>query len=260
MDLYLEMNRARELAIQAGKAIMDVYARDFEVEYKDDDSPLTEADRKANDIIVKGLSEITQYPILAEESADNSNRLNSKWCWIVDPLDGTKEFVKRNGEFTVNIGLVYEQKPVLGVVYLPVLNHMYYASKDNGSFFINEKGEEYTINTSDKTTDLILMKSRSHASEKLQSIIENNPQISVTRDAGSALKGCLVASGEADIYIRFNPTKEWDTCAMQCVIEEAGGIMRQIDHTVLLYNRKNIINEKGFYVLNRQQTIIGLTE
>lgn len=260
MDLYMEMKSARELAVQAGSSIMDIYARDFEVQYKDDDSPLTEADKKANDIIVQGLTDAFPHPVLAEESADDRSRMNSKWCWIVDPLDGTKEFVKKNGEFTVNIGLVYEKRPVLGVVYLPVLRHLFYAAKGGGAFFIDEKGIEHRISTSSKTRNLILMKSRSHASDKLAKIIADNPQISETREAGSALKGCLVAKGEADLYIRFNPTKEWDTCAMHCVVEEAGGIMRQIDHSELVYNRENIVNEKGFYILNRQQRIIGLLE
>ncbi len=259
MDYIKALNKAKSLAYEAGSAIMDVYAKDFDVEYKEDHSPLTIADSRANEIIVNGIKAVFDMPILAEESKDDKKRMQSQWCWIIDPLDGTREFVKRNDEFTVNIALVKDKKPVLGVVYVPVTKEIYFAYKGNGAYYSNGDSE-VKIHVSDKTDNLILMQSRSHSSDKIKNILDMNPHISKSISAGSSLKGCLVARGNADLYIRFNPTKEWDTCAMQCIVEESGGIMKQIDHTELIYNRDNIINEKGFYILNRMQQIKGLTE
>ncbi len=259
MKLNNELTIALELAYKAGKAIMKVYEGDFDVEYKSDKSPLTIADTQANEIITSVLREEFSYSILAEEEKDNRERLNDEWCWIIDPLDGTKEFVKRNGEFTVNIALTYKKKPVLGIVYVPVSKEMYYAIKDEGAFYKRDGNEFEQIFVSNKESDLILMKSRSHASEKLIKLIENNRElIKESKEAGSALKGCLVAKGEADIYIRFNPTMEWDTCAMHCIVEEAGGVFRQIDSSKMLYNRDNAVNENGFYIMNKMHRLKGL--
>lgn len=245
-------------AFEAGKIILDIYNTDFKVDYKDDDSPLTKADRLANDHIVNTLN--TYYPdmaILAEESADDLKRLESDYCWLVDPLDGTKEFVKRNGEFSVNIALTYKHRSVLGVIYIPVRDEVYYGSNGKGAYFIEDYSthrdisQSVKIHVSSKTEDLIMLHSRSHRYPVTDRLVEKNKEkIAEIIHAGSSLKGCLIAKGEADIYYRFGRTMEWDTAAMQCIIEEAGGILRQMDDTEMAYNREDSTNLKGFYILN----------
>ena len=247
-------------AFDAGKAILEIYERDFAVEYKDDKSPLTEADKRSNNLICERLNKYAPYiDILAEESADDKKRLENKFCFIVDPLDGTKEFVKKNGEFTVNIGLAYKNKAVLGVVYAPCLNKLYYAAKNCGAFALDLSKQIFKlfdadtrIKVSDKTDGLTVVKSRSHSDEKTEALLEKHKhRIKDTADMGSSLKGCMIAEGAADVYYRFGYTMEWDTCAMQCVVEEAGGIFVQGDWSDMLYNRENSLNELGFVILNR---------
>jgi len=250
-------------AYDAGKLILGVYGRDFAVEYKDDSSPLTEADKKSNDLICNRLAKYAPYiDILAEESADDKRRLENNFCFIVDPLDGTKEFVKKNGEFTVNIGLAYKNRAVLGVVYAPCLGKLYYAAAKLGAYAIDLNkdmfkllDENTKIKVSGKATGLIVVKSRSHSDEKTEALLEKNKhKIQSQTDIGSALKGCLIAEGAADVYYRFGYTMEWDTCAMQCVVEEAGGIFTQGDMSEMTYNRENSLNEKGFIILNREES------
>lgn len=251
MNLTKEINIAKNLAISAGGAILSIYTDAFDIEYKEDKSPITLADKKANNIIVKGLKE--QFPnhaILSEESEDDKSRLNNDWCWIVDPLDGTKEFVKKNGEFTVNIALTYKHEVVLGVIYLPVTGELYYGSKNDGAYYEKDSSVE-EIKVSNITKDLRVVMSRSHATDKLKNLLEiNRDKIIDVKCAGSSLKGCLIAKGEAEVYYRFSLTKEWDTAAMQCIVEAAGGIFRQMDHSKMLYNKEDTLNNKGFYILN----------
>ena len=247
-------------AYDAGKIILDIYKKDFAVEYKNDKSPLTEADKKSNDLICERLKKYAPYiDILAEESADDKKRLENKFCFIVDPLDGTKEFVKKNGEFTVNIGLSHNNKSVMGIVYAPYLNKFWYAAKNQGAYAVDLSenifklfDENTKIKVSERTDELIVMKSRSHSDEKTEALLEKNKhRIKTLTDAGSALKGCMIAEGIADVYYRLGYTMEWDTCAMQCVVEESGGIFVQADWTEMTYNRENNLNEKGFIILNR---------
>jgi len=239
----------KEITKEAGKIILEVYEKDFTIEYKDDMSPVTEADRRSNDYIVSSLSK--KYPecaILAEESKNDPERIKNDWCFIVDPLDGTKEFIKKNGEFTVNIALSYKGKPVLGVIGIPVTGELYYAVKGMGAFY-EKDGHAEKIHVSSRTEDIRMVISRSHKSDKLMQVIEKNG-IKNFKSVGSAIKGCLVAKGEAEVYYRFNYTMEWDTAAMQCIVEEAGGIFRQMDDSEMTYNRENSLNEKGFYAIN----------
>jgi len=262
-------------AINAGKAILEVYAEDFGVEYKGDKSPLTKADKRANNIICAELKKYLPYiAILSEESeesaesADDKSRLDNKFCFVVDPLDGTKEFIKRNGEFTVNIGLSYNNKTVLGVVYAPYFRKLYYAAQNHGAFAVDLTNhssnndifklfdERTKIKVSSRVDNLVVMKSRSHGDAILDALLEKNRhRIASETESGSSLKGCLIAEGTADIYYRFGYTMEWDTCAMQCIIEEAGGIMVQGDtkRSEMLYNRENSLNDKGFVILNRKE-------
>jgi len=252
MYLTKELEVCKSLAQEAGKVILDIYQQDFSVEYKKDESPLTIADKKANDLIVEKLQkEFPKYAILSEESQDDLKRIDNPWCWIVDPLDGTKEFIKRNGEFTVNIALAYEHRVVLGVIYAPVPKKLYYAAKGIGAYGMDEKGNVSSLNVSNKVDSLIAVGSRSHGSEKLQTAYNESGKIKEIMAKGSSLKGCLIAAGEADVYYRDGYTMEWDTAAMQCIAEEAGAVFRQLDNSEMLYNRENSLNDKGFYILNR---------
>lgn len=248
----------KQLAIEAGAIIMDIYDTDFEVAYKEDASPLTVADKMANAHIVSGLEKACpDYAILSEEMKDDLSRRENPWCFVVDPLDGTKEFVKKNGQFTVNIALVHNTHPVIGVIYVPVTKDLYYASSEEGAFLISgNDGSIRRLKISGKKEDLIWVGSKSHSSEKEASLIESHKDlISETISAGSSLKGCMVAEAKADVYYRFGPTCEWDTAAMQCIAEQAGAIVRQMDGTELVYNRENTLNEKGFFIVNCEDNI-----
>jgi len=248
----------KKAAVEAGEKIMEIYATDFDstVEYKADNSPLTIADKSANEIIVKALRDnFPEVSLLSEESALDETRFSNDLCFIVDPLDGTKEFIKKNGEFTVNIALAYKHKAVMGVIYVPVKKLLYFAAVDYGAFK-EENGKVTQIAVTDKMDNLVLVASKSHASDKLKALISKKKHlIKETVSAGSALKGTLVAEGKADIYYRYALCSEWDTAAMQCIVEQAGGIFRQMDGSEMTYNRKSSINEKGFYAINREENL-----
>ena len=249
-----ELETAKEAALKAGLAIMDIYegSGDIGIEYKADDSPLTRADKASNGIIVEKLkARFPDYAILSEEEKDNRDRLKNDYCFVVDPLDGTKEFIKRNGQFTVNIALSYKHKTVMGVIYVPVSGDLYYASERDGAFLKKQDGTIERLHVSGNTdhSNLSAVASGSHFAEEMERLIEKY-RIKNILKIGSSLKGCLVAKGEADVYFRHNPTMEWDTAAMQCIVEEAGGIFRQMDDTPMLYNRENSLNAKGFYAIN----------
>ncbi len=246
---------AKELAIKAGEKILEVYSQDFKVEYKEDNSPLTIADKMSNDLICEGLkANFPEMAILAEESEDDYARLENDWCFLVDPLDGTKEFVKKNGEFTVNIALAYKGKPVMGVVYVPVTGKLYWASKDSGAYVQDIDGMPQKITASDKLESLTLAVSRSHVTSREKDLIEKYDVDSVIK-CGSAIKGCLVAEGTVDIYYRYGGSMQWDSAAMQAVAEEAGCIFRQMDGSEMTYNRKGLVNDKGFFIVNRKENI-----
>jgi len=252
--MYLkEMETAKKAAVIAGKAIMEIYeSGDFGIEAKADDSPLTRADKAANRIIVDVLKkEFPDYAILSEEEQDDLSRLDNDLCFIVDPLDGTKEFIKRNGQFTVNIALSYKNRSVMGVIYVPVTGEMYFASQSQGSF-IETAGHTARIHVSGERKekkDLKVVMSNSHGAAEMDALIKKYG-ITDHVKVGSSLKGCMIAKGAADVYYRYGPTMEWDTAAMQCIVEEAGGILRQMDGSEMTYNRKDSLNAKGFYILN----------
>jgi 3'(2'), 5'-bisphosphate nucleotidase len=211
------------IAKEAGKSIMEIYKQDFEVEYKQDNSPLTIADKKANDIIEVGLNQLSvNFPVLSEEGRDipYENRKHWEYFWLVDPLDGTKEFVKRNGEFTVNIALIHKETPVLGVVYAPALDVCYYAKKNEGAF---KDGEKLPLKIQDQSNTYKIVTSRSHMSDETQAFIDaiDTDKEKELISIGSSLKICLVAEGEADIYPRLGPTMEWDTGAAHAIVNES---------------------------------------
>jgi len=241
VDLAL-LDEVRAIARAAGEAIMRVYASDFEVELKADRSPLTAADRAAHDIITTGLDELDEsVPVLSEESngIDLTERRRWRRFWLVDPLDGTKEFIKRNGEFTVNIALVEDTRAVLGVVTAPALDIEYAGIVGIGAFKRATDGSPVPIHvTRPPATPLRVVGSRSHASPALASYVDAlGPH--VLKPMGSSLKICLVAEGEADIYPRLGPTSEWDTAAAQAILESAGGGMIDVRGQRLVYNAKD---------------------
>lgn len=241
----------KRLAGAAGKEILEVYGEDFDVEYKEDDSPVTMADKKANDLIVQGLKdEYPQIPVLAEESSDDLSRLSSEYCFIVDPLDGTREFVKRNGEFTVNIALARCGAPIAGLIYVPVLGEYYYAFENHGAYWY--KDTEKPLKVSSRIGDVRLAVSRTHRSDELDRLIERNHIRNIVI-AGSAYKGCLFARGDVEAYYRFGRTMEWDTAAMQIIATEAGGIFLGMDERPLIYNKANAENPTGFFMVNRTE-------
>lgn len=240
-----------DTARKAGEAIMQVYQSDIAVEIKDDKSPLTLADRAANAIIVEALkNKYPQIPIISEESklTDYETRRHWSYCWVVDPLDGTKEFIKRNGEFTVNIALVHNGTPVLGVIYVPARNEMYYARQAEGSFKTDASGNTQRINATpiDANQPVLVVASRSHLSQETQEYVDALRQKYATVDfvsSGSSLKFCLVAEGKAHLYPRFAPTMEWDTAAGQVIATEAGATVEVYPDAIpLQYNRENLLN------------------
>ena len=259
--LIQELSKPRESAVKqdsmvqdiitisqtAGKAILEVYDSDFSVEQKDDKSPLTLADKRSHEIIAGFLHARYPYPVLSEEGKNIPFEERKDWeCfWLVDPLDGTKEFIKRNGEFTVNIALIKRDRPVLGVIYQPVADLLYYAVQGEGSFKI-EGGRGEKLPLSRKKDNLTVAGSRSHGSKAFDDYVEvlrTKYGTCAFISAGSSLKFCLVAEGRADIYPRLAPTMEWDTAAGQMIVEEAGGlVLESKSRTPLRYNKESLLN------------------
>ena len=242
---------------KASEKIIEVYNTDFSetIQTKSDNSPVTIADIAANEIITD-LLRGTNIPILSEEGAADVSR-DAQYCWIVDPLDGTKGFIKRSGEFVVSIGLVKDNRPVIGVLAVPVKGIVFFASKGEGAFK-QENNKRTRIHVSDRISELVWVESKLHPHPEEEKLREKNSHLIKTVIAGtSALKGTMIAEGIADIYYRFGLTCEWDVCAMHCIVEEAGGIFRELDGGEMLYNRgaSNHLNEKGFYAVNRAENI-----
>jgi len=234
------------IARRAGDAILAVYARDFDVETKDDDSPLTQADLASHRVIVDALRTLTpEVPVLSEESSGISDEERLGWTryWLIDPLDGTREFVNRNGEFTVNIALVDAHRPVLGVVHVPVRERTYTGIVGAGAWRQDADARPAPIGTRRPPADVpVVVGSRSHANPKLEACLAPIGDHE-TIGMGSSLKFCIVAEGLADLYPRLGPTSEWDTAAAQAVVEAAGGQVLKLDGAPLDYNREaNILN------------------
>jgi len=256
LDLQKLCLECINIARDAGDAILSIYDNGFSVEEKEDKSPLTDADLASHNLILKRLSELTpDIPILSEESAKLPFEERSSWqtYWLVDPLDGTREFVKRNGEFTVNIALIHQHQSIIGVINVPVLDVDYYAWQNGGCYKIENKGEATKISV--KKLDggqLSVAGSRSHGSEMMQQYMEklaadNGGEVE-TLSMGSSLKFCLVAEGRADLYPRLGLTSEWDTGAAHCIVIEAGGFITKTDMSPLLYNTKDSLLNPFFFV------------
>lgn len=253
-----ELKAAIEAANLAKIAILEIYSKDIEVEIKDDNSPVTVADKAADEIIKKYLKE--QFPthaFLTEESEDNLDRLNNDYVWIVDPIDGTKDFIAKDGGFTTNIALAYKHEVVVGVVCVPATGEIYYASKGNGSFYLNN-GITEKIHVNDKLNELTCLISVFHFNDEEKRLIEKyKDRITKVDRFGSSLKPCRIAHGLAEITYRVSPnTKEWDTAASQIIVEEAGGLFIEPDGNRLTYNRVDVYNRKGYIVVNRKENIL----
>ena len=254
------------VSIEAGKAILEIYNTSYNVEYKADNSPLTDADKKSNDVICTYLKKnFPKTPLLSEEGTHITYETRRQWpkFWLIDPLDGTKEFIKRNGEFTVNIALIENSHPVLGVIYLPVKDELYYGAEGLGAFKVTnastyKAGEMKTaakkLPLKPKVEGVVkVVVSRSHFSTETQAFIDqlkNEYETVETVPAGSSLKLCLVAEGTADVYPRLAPTMEWDIGAGQAIVEASGGKVYSHDsNKTVTYNKKDLRN--GWFVAER---------
>lgn len=241
----IDLNIICDIAKKAAVEIMKIYNKDFSVEYKEDNSPLTEADLKANSIICENLQELyPNIPILSEENThiEYNKRKDWEYYWCIDPIDGTKEFIKKNGEFTINIGLIHKNTPVLGVVYAPVFDDIYYAKKDTGAF---KNGQKLPLHINKNFEEkLTIATSKSHQNSDTQKYIdslESKEKNIIIK--GSSLKLCLVAEGIADIYPRLAPTMEWDTAAADAIVRESGKMTYQFNTDMpVIYNKKDLLN------------------
>lgn len=235
-----------KIAQQAGEVIMQVYQQDFAVETKSDDSPVTEADLKANAYIISALEKISDYPILSEELklADYETRRSWDTYWLIDPMDGTKSFVNRTNEFTVNIALIHDHKPILGVVYVPTTGQGYCAEEGKGAFQRPANGELSAIKCRPANSVPSIVGSFT-GGDRLETFLRGVGEHHY-QGMHSSLKICLVAAGEADVYPRLWPTSEWDTAAAHIILNEAGGRLVKIDNETLAYNTKESLLNPEF--------------
>ncbi len=245
------------IAIKAGEEILKYYTEDIHVTHKDDSSPLTKADLASNKIIMNALQQLdSTIPILSEESlVEWKERKNWTKYWLVDPLDGTKEFIRQNGEFTVNIALIENNKPILGVIFTPVKFDLYFAQKNYGSYKINSSSqllnlqEAVKLFVANQSSIKKIIGSRSHSNQTFDSWVNQNFPNSEIVQAGSSLKFCLIAEGAADIYPRFGPTSEWDIAAGHIIVNEAGGRVNTFENTEINYNQKEDLLNPQFYAI-----------
>lgn len=248
--MNIDINNLIPVALAAGEKIMEIYNTDFDVEIKGDNSPLTQADKAGNTIIVEALQKLyPSIPIISEENklTDYNIRKNWEFCWLVDPLDGTKEFIKKNGEFTVNIALIHRGNPIAGVVHVPAQNITYYAQLGLGCYKIqNGITSRLTLRPLAEDGILKIVGSRSHSTPELEDYVaemQNNYDSVEFVATGSSLKFCILADGKADVYPRLGPTMEWDTAAGHIVAQEAGAEVLVFDTQLpLTYNREHLLN------------------
>ena len=252
------------ITIDAGMEILKIYDKEIIVNSKEDNSPITQADLNSNNLIINKLNKLDpSIPILSEESLVAwDERKEWKQYWLVDPLDGTKEFINRNGEFTVNISLINNNNPVFGVIYAPVKSLLYYASQNNGSYKINtdknlnslDKFKKIQINK-EKNLVIKIIGSRSHSNKEFEKWVAKKFIKYEVIGIGSSLKFCLLAEGEADVYPRLGPTSEWDIAAGHIILEEAGGKLKSIDNNEILYNTKEDILNPHFIAYGNMSKI-----
>ncbi len=249
-DKIPELDIAIKAAKEAGDAILEIYQRDFETHTKNDDSPITEGDLKSNEIIKEILSQ-TDHMILSEEDNDDQNRLSKDIIWIVDPLDGTSDFIDKTGEFTVMIALVKNKRPILGVIAWPTEKTLFVAQKGSGAFrYSNEEWSKISVTSISELSKCRTVGSRHHLSDREKSFIKKLGIENFT-SIGSSLKVGKISSGEAEAYITTtNKMKEWDSAASYCIISEAGGKMTDMSGNDITYNNKDVFHKNGILVTN----------
>ena len=245
-----ELDIAIKAAIEGGNAILEIYQKDYKTSTKNDNSPITDADLKSNEVIKEILSQ-TKHWILSEEDKDDLDRLSQEIIWIVDPLDGTSDFIDKTGEFTVMISLIKNKKPILGVIGWPTENTLFVAQKGSGAFrFSNEKWEKISVTKISEVSKCRTVGSRHHLSDKEKSFIKKLGIEDFT-SIGSSLKVGMISSGEAEAYITTtNKMKEWDSAASYCIISEAGGKMTDMLGNDITYNNKDVYHQNGILVTN----------
>ncbi len=253
-----QLNAAIEAGVKAIEGILKIYNSDFSVEIKDDNSPVTLADKNADKVIREYLhKKFPTYAFLTEESTDDLARLENDFVWIVDPVDGTKDFVAKDGGFTTNIALAYKHEAVVGVVVVPLTGEIYYAAKGLGAFY-RKDGVTKRIHVNDKLTDLIVYESVFHSKPEEQAMYEKHKdRIAKVEKWGSALKPCRIAQGLGELSYRLSDgTKEWDTAASQVIVEQAGGIYLTPKKERMMYNRVDVHNREGYVICNRIENFL----
>lgn len=254
-----ELEAMKRAALHAEKAIMEIYGKPFDVEIKSDSSPVTAADKLADKMIREELhAAFPDYGLLTEESKDDLSRRSKDYIFIVDPVDGTKEFVKRNGEFCTNIALAYKGQAVAGIINVPVKGIMYFATLGGGAFKQERGKEPVKIHVDDKTSDLTVFESKSFFNAQENAYIEKHlDKIKHRLEVGAALKFCYIAEGKGEIFYRCSQnTKEWDIASGDIILTEAGGIMEKFDGTKYSYNREDVYNRDGYILANRRENIL----
>ncbi len=257
LDLQLVFKKMQEAIIEAGKEIMRLYEnKEYKVDIKKDDSPVTTADFNSNRIIHSKLDIFSDIAFLSEEDIDDKKRLNSEYVFILDPLDGTSDFVNRDGSFSVNLALVYKGDPIISFIGLPALNSYCYAIKDKGCYEVNEN-KIRRLYCSKKRDDLILVESMTHTSSKEKEVYDKNrSRIKDIIKAGASTKAYYIASQKADVSIRYTSmTKEWDTCACDLIVKEAGGYFVDTNLKSFKYNKEDVYNHDGYCMFNIKENI-----
>jgi 3'(2'), 5'-bisphosphate nucleotidase len=251
----IAVNRILDIAVEAGKAILAVYndpKQDFNITRKEDSSPLTIADKISHEIIYEGLTKLYPHiPVISEEGKDTpyEERKNWEYYWCVDPLDGTKEFIKRNGEFTVNIALIHNQTPVFGVIYIPTQDLLYYGDQAFGSWKQIPGQIPVQIKADKSTHDWIAVGSRSHSDLDENLVLGKYPIVDFIA-VGSSIKFCMIAEGKAHIYFRKGPTMEWDTAAGQAIANFSGCTVKSLSGQPLSYNKPSMLNDSFLCIIN----------
>ena len=249
-------------AINAGelakRAILEIYKSPFKVILKEDKSPVTDADQKSDAIIREYLKKkFPSHAFLTEESQDDKSRLDKEFVWVIDPLDGTCNFVDKNDEFTINIALTHKHKVVVGVVIIPVTGEIYYATSHGGAFY-SVGGKVREIHVNHKAKDLKVMLSRSHHGKPEEELLNQHKDVIKDKKfVGAAIKACLIAKGDAELTVRLNDkTKEWDTAAIQIIVKEADGyFLTPKMHKWMKYNREDVVNREGYIIANRRKNL-----
>ncbi|WP_295670241.1 3'(2'),5'-bisphosphate nucleotidase CysQ [uncultured Mucilaginibacter sp.] len=255
MCITIDINSVLDIAVAAGHAIMTIYddpEQDFNITSKEDSSPLTIADQVSHELIYKGLTKLCpQIPIISEEGKHTPYEVRKNWAsyWCVDPLDGTKEFIKRNGEFTVNIALIHKQVPVLGVIYIPTQNLLYYGDSTSGSWKQTPGEEPLQIKADKSTHDWIAVGSRSHSDSDEDEVVNQYPVVNFVA-VGSSIKFCMIAEGKAHLYFRSGPTMEWDTAAGQAIAHFSGCTVETLAGQPLFYNKPSMLNDSFLCKIN----------